>query len=143
MNLEWRYSQQGIDWEELSQLYKVAPLGDKKPVDLDKAFSNSMFKCFVFDAEKLVGVGRALADGIDCSYICDIAILPDYQGAGIGKSIVAKLIEDSKEHKKIILYSAPGKEFFYKRLGFKCMSTAMAMFENQNQALEMGLVSEK
>ena len=35
-----------------------------------------------------------------------------------------------------------GKEAFYKSLGFKRMSTAMAIFENQPQALEWGLVNE-
>lgn len=118
MNLEWEYSQSSIDWRELSNLYKVAPLCDKLPEDLERAFSNSMFKCFAKESGKLVGVGRALADGIDCSYICDVAVLPSHQGIGIGKSIIEKLVEFSKGHKKIILYSYPGKESFYKKNGF-------------------------
>ncbi len=142
LQLEWQYSQEDIDWKELSDLYKIAPLGDKQPENLEQAFSNSMFKCFVFESGDLVGVGRALADGIDCSYICDVAVLPNYQGFGIGKGVVEKLVELSKGHKKIILYSNPGKESFYKKLGFKRMSTAMAIFENQEQALEWGLVNE-
>lgn len=142
MELEWQYSQDGINWKELADLYKIAPLGNKQPTDLEMAFTNSMFKCFVFESGNLVGVGRALADGIDCSYICDVAVLPHYQGTGIGKSIVSKLVELSREHKKIILYSYPGKESFYKKLGFKRMSTAMAIFENQDQAIEWGLVND-
>lgn len=35
-----------------------------------------MFKCFVFDGELLVGAGRAVADGIDCFYRCDVAVHP-------------------------------------------------------------------
>ena len=142
MKLEWLYSQDAVDWDELSNLYSVAPLGEKTPEDLQKAFTNSMFKCFIYDVGKLVGVGRALADGIDCSYICDVAVFPSHQGLGIGKSIVSKLVELSVGHKKIVLYSYPGKEAFYKKLGFKRMSTAMAIFENQSQALEWGLVNE-
>jgi ribosomal protein S18 acetylase RimI-like enzyme len=142
LKLEWHYFQDTIDWNELSHLYRVAPLGEKKPEDLEKAFTNSMFKCFLFDQGQLVGAGRALADGIDCSYICDVAVWPGHQGRGIGKRIVSKLIELSRGHKKIILYSYPGKEAFYKKLGFKRMSTAMAIFEDQDQALEWGLVNE-
>jgi len=142
VNLKWVYAQKNIDWNELSKLYKAAPLGKKKPGDLQKAFSNSMFKCFVFHQGRLVGVGRALADGIDCAYICDVAVLPDYQGQGIGKSIISKLLTLSEGHKKIILYANPGKEEFYKKLGFKRMSTAMAIFENQEQALEWGLLND-
>ncbi len=142
MQLEWRETLEGVDWRELSALYLAAPLGEKNPADLEKAFSNSMFRFFVYDAGRLVGVGRALADGADCSYICDVAVLPTHQGIGLGKEIVAKLIALSAGHKKILLYSAPGKESFYRRLGFRRMTTAMAIFENQASALERGLVNE-
>lgn len=139
--IKWAYDQQDIDWNELSELYRIAPLGKKLPKDLETVFSNSKFKCFVYADEVLVGVGRALADGLDCSYICDIAIHPEHQGAGLGKEIVKKLVSLSSGHKKIILYANPGKEGFYSKLGFKKMNTAMAIFKDQKQALESGLVS--
>lgn len=142
MKLNWVYKQEDIDWIELSHLYEIAPLGDKSPEKLEIAFTNSMYKCFALENAKLVGVGRALADGVDCSYICDVAVHPDYQGLGLGKEVVSQLTELSRGHKKIILYSNPGKEDFYKKLGFRRMSTAMAIFENQKQALEKGLVND-
>jgi ribosomal protein S18 acetylase RimI-like enzyme len=143
MTLEWLYSLESVDCEELSQLYLVAPLGHKDPSDLKVAFSNSMFKCFVYDSGRLIAAGRALADGRDCSYICDVAVHPDYQGIGLGKQVVTKLVTLSKEHKKIILYAAIGKEPFYRKLGFKRMATAMAIFKNQAQALENGLLIDE
>ena len=143
MTLEWIYSSDNVDWEELSRLYLAAPLGHKDPSDLKVAFSNSMYKCFVYDSGRLVGVGRALADGKDCSYICDVAVLPSHQGLGIGKQVVSKLIELSQGHKKIILYAAPGKEPFYRKLGFKRMATAMAIFQNQAQALANGVIIDE
>jgi GNAT superfamily N-acetyltransferase len=142
LNLKWIYESNNVNWDELSILYKIAPLGDKKPNDLRTVFLNSMFKCFVYADETLIGVGRALADGIDCSYICDVAIHPNYQGQGIGKEIVNKLIELSKGHNKIILYSYPGKERFYSKLGFDMMNTAMAIFKNKEQAREWQLTRE-
>ncbi len=142
LELEWVYTLEKTDWEELADLYRLAPLGDKKPADLETAFSNSLYKCFVFDGGKLVGAGRALADGVDCSYLCDVAVLPSHQGLGIGKAIVTKLVEFSKGHRKIILYTAPGNEAFYRPLGFKRMTMAMAIFKNEQLAVEMGLVHE-
>jgi len=85
LKIEWVFLHDNIDWIELSNLYKAAPLDNKNSEDLKKAFSNSLFKCFIFDSGNLVGVGRALADGIDCSYICDVAVLLNYQGTGLGK----------------------------------------------------------
>ena len=142
MPLTWIYDQENMNWEELSNLYRIAPLGEKKVDELQTSFRNSMFMCFVFEDTQLVGAGRALADGVDCSYICDVAIHPQWQGKGIGKSIIQKLIDLSEGHKKIILYANPGKEGFYKKLGFKRMNTAMAIFQNQAHALEVGLVNE-
>ncbi|NIM40796.1 MAG: GNAT family N-acetyltransferase [Hydrogenophaga sp.] len=142
MALDWREGTDGIDWDELSALYRAAPLGDKPPERLRTVFGNSLFKCFVFEDGRLVGAGRALADGADCSYICDIAVLPGHQGTGLGKQIVAHLVERSRGHKKIILYAVPGKEPFYRQFGFLRMKTAMAIFDNQQQQLERGYLSE-
>ena len=142
MALEWTDSSENVDWEELSALYLAAPLGQKDPADLKIAFTNSMFKCFVYDSGALVAVGRALADGRDCSYICDVAVLPSHQGLGIGKEVVSRLVNLSKDHKKIILYAAAGKEPFYRKLGFKRMTTAMAIFRNEAQALENGVIAD-
>ena len=142
MTLEWNYSTDEVNWEELSALYRAAPLGDKKPEYLRKVFSNSMFTCFVYAGANLVAAGRALADGGDCSYICDIAVLPSHQGTGLGKQVVSHLVETSRGHKKIILYAVLGKEPFYRRFGFLRMKTAMAIFENQQQQLESGYLSE-
>ena len=142
MALEWKDSTDGVDWEELSALYRAAPLGEKWPLHLQTVFVNSMFKCFVYDDARLVGAGRALADGADCAYICDIAVLPSHQGAGLGRQIIGNLVEKSRGHKKIILYAVPGKESFYRQFGFLRMKTAMAIFENQQQQLERGYLSE-
>jgi ribosomal protein S18 acetylase RimI-like enzyme len=142
MSLEWKHSADGVNWEELSALYRAAPLGDKKASHLQRVFTNSLFKCFLYDNARLVGVGRALADGADCSYICDIAVLPSHQGTGLGKQIVGHLVEASRGHKKIILYAVPGKEPFYRKFGFLRMKTAMAIFENQQQQLDRGYLSD-
>lgn len=142
MKIDWHFDQTNINWGHLSELYRIAPLGEKLPADLEVVFSNSRFKCFVFNDNTLIGVGRALADGLDCSYICDIAIHPEYQGMGLGKQIVQNLMQQSKGHKKIILYANPGKEGFYSKLGFKKMNTAMALFQNEDALIKNGTISE-
>jgi ribosomal protein S18 acetylase RimI-like enzyme len=142
MTVEWTDSLDSIDWNELSDLYLAAPLGVKKPSDLKTTYSNSMFRCFAYEDGKLVAAGRALADGHDCSYICDVAVLPSHQGKGVGKELVAKLVELSRGHKKIILYAVPCKEPFYNKFGFRRMTTAMAIFQDEAQAFERGYLRE-
>lgn len=137
---EWSDSIDDIDWQELSDLYRLAPLGDKSADWLRRAFGNSMFRCIVRDGGRLVGAGRALADGVDCSYLCDIAVLPSHQGKGLGRQIVQRLVDASRGHRKILLYAVPGREPFYRSFGFRRMRTAMAIFEQPQQAAANGYV---
>lgn len=138
--LEWSEAIDDVDWQELSELYRLAPLGNKSPDWLRRAFGNSMFRCMVREHGRLVGAGRAVADGVDCSYLCDIAVLPSHQGKGLGASIVQRLVDASRGHRKIILYAVPGREPFYRRFGFRRMRTAMAVFENPAQAEAGGYI---
>jgi ribosomal protein S18 acetylase RimI-like enzyme len=142
MALTWSDSIAAFDWDELEALYRAAPLGNKSAAGLQTVFANSRFRVFAFEEGRLVGAGRALADGADCSYICDVAVMPSHQGTGLGKEIVSRLVALSQGHKKIILYSVPGKEPFYRKFGFRRMLTAMAIFENQAQAAERGYVAD-
>jgi ribosomal protein S18 acetylase RimI-like enzyme len=132
----------GVDWEQLCGMYRRAPLGTKTVEELRIAFSNSRFVVLVYDGQKLAGAGRALADGADCSYICDVALEPEYQGCGLGREIVSRLIEMSAGHRKILLFAVPGKEPFYEKFGFRRMKTAMAIFQDQKIAFEKGLIEE-
>ncbi len=59
---------------------------------------------------------------------------------GLGGAIIEKLLEDSKNHAKVILYANPGKEGFYEKFGFKKMNTAMAVFENEQAAVKSGIL---
>lgn len=136
----WVDELSSVDLDELSELYRVAPLGIKPPDALATVFSNSRFVCFVYAGDVLVGAGRALADGLDCAYIADVAVQPDHQGHGLGRAIVRRLVELSRGHKKIILYANPGSEGFYASLGFLPMNTAMAIWNDPERALRSGLL---
>lgn len=142
MALVWSRSLADVDWSELEALYRLAPLGNKPAEHLRTVFGNSRYAWFARDDGALVAAGRALADGADCSYICDVAVLPGYQGTGLGQEVVNRLVADSRDHKKIILYAVPGKEGFYKKLGFLRLLTAMAIFQDREAAIRRGHLGE-
>lgn len=139
----WIRDVESVDWGELSELYRIAPLGEKPPDALAKVFGNSMFVCFAYAGDTLVGAGRALADGLDCAYIADVAVHPDHQGRGLGTAVIERLIAAAHGHKKIILYANPGTEDFYRRLGFLHMNTAMAIWHDPVSAVRSGLLSDR
>jgi ribosomal protein S18 acetylase RimI-like enzyme len=141
MSFTWSDTLDGVDWQELSDLMRAA-LGNKSAALLRTAFTNSLYRCFLFDDGRLVGTGRVVGDGVDAAYLCDVALLPSHQARGLGDEIVARLLERARGHRKVILYAVPGKEGFYKRFGFQRMTTAMAIFEDPAQAAARGYVTE-
>lgn len=140
-HLSWVDDAADVDLNELADLYRAAPLGDKQPESLATVLSNTRYLCFVYAGDRLIGAGRALADGVDCAYIAAVAVHPDYQGRGVGAQIVRRLAERARGHKKIILYAKPGTEGFYGRLGFRRMNTAMAIWHDPEAAIRAGLLS--
>jgi ribosomal protein S18 acetylase RimI-like enzyme len=138
MTIAWVQATDSVDWSELSELYRIAPLGNKSAEWLNTAYANSMFKCLAYDGERIVAAGRAVADGVDCSYLCDIVVHPAYQGRGLGKELIQRLVGLSNGHRKIILYAVPGREPFYRQFGFRRMKTAMAIFADPAKAAADG-----
>lgn len=92
-----------------------------------RAFNNSHTVVFVFDEENMIGFGRALSDGEYQAAIYDVAVIPDYQGKGIGKKIIQTIVKNIPDC-NFILYASPGKEKFYEKENFKRMKTGMALF---------------
>jgi GNAT superfamily N-acetyltransferase len=138
---QWTNDKSGVDFGELSELYRVAPLGVKPPDALATVFGNSMFATFAYHDGALVAVGRALADGLDAAYIADVAVHPDHQGHGLGAEVIRRLVALANGHKKIILYANPGTEPFYARLGFLRMNTAMAIWNDPARGIAIGVLS--
>jgi len=125
MDAELIFSCENVDWNEAAGVFARAPLGMRIPGRLKKAFEASHTVCFAYHGGRLVGLGRAISDGVYQAAIYDLCLLPEHQGQGLGRTIMqAILARLDVEH--VILYSVPGKEGFYRRLGFARMLTAMS-----------------
>jgi GNAT superfamily N-acetyltransferase len=120
---------QNINWENVVEILQTVGMSSHAPDVHQRAFEISFSKVFVFDNETLIGFGRAISDGEYQAALYDIAVLPSYQGKGIGKMVVQYLINKTP-HCNFILYASPGKEAFYEKEGFKKMKTGMALFVN-------------
>lgn len=66
-----------------------------------------------------------------------MAVLPEHQGRGIGRAMLAELCRRLPVD-NVILYAVPGKEGFYAACGFRPMKTAMARLGGRMAAPESG-----
>jgi len=129
----------GIDFHKVFEILKKVEMGTNPPIIIKKAFENSQKVVFIFDNDEMVGFGRALSDGGYQAAIYDVALLPKYQGKGLGRLIIENLISGFSGF-NIILYANPGKEDFYRKLNFRKMKTAMALFINPEEKTENGFI---
>ena len=129
MDLRLQLDTTGIDWNVVVHILQSAGMAYRTPEVHERAFNRSHTVVFVFDSDNLVGLGRALSDGEYQAAIYDVAVLPAYQGNGIGRMIIQTIIAQTP-HCNFILYASPGKEKFYEKENFKRMKTGMALFVN-------------
>jgi predicted N-acetyltransferase YhbS len=85
----------------------------------------------------LIGFGRALSDGVYQAALYDVAVLPEFQGKGVGTAIVKNIL-DRLASCNVILYASPGKEAFYRALGFRQLKTGMALFKHAEKMAAKG-----
>ncbi len=122
-----------IDFQQVAEL--LEKVGLVKTVDADlqeKVFRNSDEMIFVKDGDRIIGVGRALSDGIAQAAIYNIAVDPDYQRQQVGHTIISLLL-DRLRGLNIILYTHPKTLRLYEKYGFRRNKTAFANFQAVDQ----------
>ncbi len=103
-------------FEEVNSILTEAFFG--RPHDVfktEKAFTNSSYVVSAFDKDKPVGVARAVSDGKDYATILNVAVLPEYQGMAIGKTLVLRL-SSVIDAKTVVLNTHAGAVGFYNKL---------------------------
>ena len=137
MNLRVQFNTVNVDWDVVTGILQKAGMAYQTAEIHKRAFDNSYTVVFVFDDEKLIGFGRALSDGEYQAAIYDVAVLPDYQGKGIGKMILQNIIKNTPTC-NYILYASPGKEKFYEKENFRLLKTGMALFIDSERMQKKG-----
>jgi GNAT superfamily N-acetyltransferase len=137
MELDIKKDCAGVNWKAVSETLKGVGMAYYEPNVHRKAFEASHTTVFVYHDDRLIGFGRAISDDAYQAAVYDCAVLSEYQGKGIGKVIMNKILSQLS-HCNIILYATPGKEGFYQTLGFRKMKTGMAHFKKGESMRERG-----
>ena len=88
------------------------------------ALDNSLVGFVAVDTatQSVVGMVRAVGDGMLINYIQDLIILPQWQGKGIGRRLMTAVMDELQRRalpgSDIALISAPKTEAFYATFGF-------------------------
>lgn len=133
MNIRYSNQIDAVDWKQVSGIFSIVGWGDRSPENVKLSFQKSSFVRLAYLGDQLVGVGRTVDDGMYYGWIVDLAILPEYQGKGIGRCILKELEEDLKPYISTMLTAAPGKNRFYEKLGWLKQTTAYIWPRSEDQ----------
>ncbi|MDO3412396.1 GNAT family N-acetyltransferase [Saccharibacillus sp. CPCC 101409] len=94
----------------------------RRDCDFPALFERCNFWAGVQDGQgKLVGFGYVAGMGLQHGYMEDIIVHPDYQGQGIGKRLVKRLLDEAESYGlEIITLTFEAKNAdFYEACGFQ------------------------
>ncbi len=127
------------EWDKLVDHYfetgMCLGLGRERETDkIRRAFVNSYRYVTAWDSEIIIGAGRMISDGECYGWIHDMSVLSSYRKQGVGRLIVAKLLEGN-EGLLVGLTSSFEAVEFYAKLGFNKHKTAMAKYPRYSDYL--------
>ena len=116
-----------VPTEAVVELYRAGGWWEESPaarVIIPQMISGSF--CFIVAREpdgRIVGMGRAISDGVSDAYIQDVVVRRELRGRGIGAEIVRRLAARCAEAGLgwIGLIAEPNTQEFYVPLGFAPM----------------------
>lgn len=132
MDIEMREDCSGVDWGSVSRLLQSVGMAHYEPEIHRRAFEASHTALFAYHDGGLIGFGRAVSDGVYQAALYDCAVAEAFQGRGVGRLIVGRMLSRLPGC-NVILYASPGREGFYRKQGFRKMKTGMALFVHREK----------
>ncbi len=146
MDIQVRFGTKHIDWEEALVIIEDRLEGVEKTdrflkacATLKTAFENSYLVCSLYHNQKLIGICRALSDGVRQSVIYDLNVAQSFRKKGFGKTLMENVLLKLPVG-PVILYAVPGKENYYRKFGFQNLLTGMAKFPDPERGSIRGFI---
>ena len=91
----------------------------KRPAMLRRAYENSLCILGAYDGDRLIGVVRAVGDGVSVVFVQDLLVLPEYQRQGVGRALMRALTERyaSVYQLELLTDDTQRTEAFYRAVG--------------------------
>ena len=113
-----------FDLVELEQLLEAVGWSRRPIRRVRKALNHSLLKVGLWRHDprvpRLVGFARCTGDGVFEATVWDVAVHPLYQGNGLGKQMMAYILEalDQMGTERVSLFADPGVVSFYQGQGW-------------------------
>ena len=120
MTIEYR-EEKALPCDQLYTLFHaVGWAGEEIPAFMRAKFNQPFLQSddvvSAWAGERLIGCARVLSDGVVRSILWDLAVLPEYQGMGVGRTLVEKC-RARYPSTQWLLCTVPERIGFYEKMG--------------------------
>lgn len=129
-NIDYQADCEGVTAAALEELFRAAGLGGRAGDKILRAFKNSSIVRMATAGDRLIGACRAITDGEYHAFVYDVAVHPEYQGRGIGKELMARVLPELKVW-RVMLVADQQVQDFYRQFGFGPYGDVMAKCDRQ------------
>lgn len=121
-----------VDAADVIELYRDAGL--PRPIDdlerIERMFAGSDLVISAWERERLVGLSRSIMDGAWSCYLADLAVLREYQRAGVGRKLVDMTRGAAGKESMVLLLSVPEAMEYYPKIGMERLDNAFIYWRN-------------
>ncbi|XP_072970960.1 serotonin N-acetyltransferase 2, chloroplastic [Typha angustifolia] len=119
-----RLSPSGLDLDALNDVFARVGFPRRDPAKIRRALDHAsgavVWLASSAAGGKPVAFARATGDGVFNAVVWDVVVEPSYQGIGLGKAVMERIVAELREKGvgNIALYAEPRVVAFYRPLGF-------------------------
>lgn len=86
---------------------------------LQQAYEGSLCVLGAYDADRLIGIIRAVGDGLSIVFIQDIIVLPEYQRRGVGTALLRAVMDRYRDvyQLELLTDNTEKTKAFYRSVG--------------------------
>lgn len=104
--------------EELVSLFRAVEWSSAEhPEALEQAMRNSHKVVSAWADDELIGLANSISDGFMAAYVPYVAVRPEWQGKGVGREMMRRLLAEYESFPRVALIAYDEAAGFYERCG--------------------------
>jgi len=116
MGIEYREG--AVDVDQLAALRARCDFSPRALDDLRQHVLGARWVVSAWDGDELVGLARAMSDGVSTAYVSSVMVDARWRRRGVGREIMRRLMSDRSPGLRWVLHARDAAKDFYRALGF-------------------------